>query len=235
MKEQIESNNQNIENKVTILEHAPRDCTKLLDDDVEYTVRRLPQEELKRLSDYISKSFFEQFGIEVEIAFVKETPVDMKDEVRIGAYLKAKELPEGVKLEELRLFRIDKHDSIHDGHYYISYDTKGISDLDGLYRDALLSGSKGLEAKYDKMNPLTQEKVGTGKVDIQKNLRHHVQTPGGINRWEVEVPETDRKREGYLEVFEHPLDKSVENTCRELVKRAGAYIVEQLKMQAEQS
>jgi hypothetical protein len=235
MAEQIENNNQDIENKVAILEHAPPDCTKLLDDDVEYTVSNLPPEELKRFSDYISKSFLEQFGIEVEIEFVKKSPADKKGAAIVEAYLKAKELPEGVKLEELRLFRIDKHDSVHDGHYYISYDTKGISDLDGLYGDALVSGSKGLEADYDRMNPFTQEKVGTGKVDIQQHLRHHAQTSGGINRWEVEVPETDRKRKGYLEVFEHPLDKSIENTCRELVKKAGAYIVEQLKMRAEQS
>jgi hypothetical protein len=235
MKEQVENNNQNVENRITILEHAPPDCTKLLDDEVEHAVYDLQPEELKRFSDYISKSFFEQFGIEVEIAFVKEPPVSKKGAAIIEAYLKAKELPEGLKLEELRLFKIDKHDSIHDGHYYISYDTKGIKDLDRFYGDALLSGSKGLEAEYNKINPFTQEKIGTGKVDIQQHLRHHAQTSGGINRWEVEVPETDRKRKGYLEVFEHPLDKSVENTCRELVKKAGAYIVEQLKARVEQS
>lgn len=235
MKGQIESNNQNIENKVTILEHAPPDCTKLLDDEVEHAVYDLSPEELKRFSDYISKSFLEQFGIEVEIAFVKEPPVNKKGIAIVEVYLKTKELLEGVKLENLRLFKISKDDAVHDGHYYISYDTKGKKDLDRLYGDAVWFGSKDLSAEYERINPLTGKNAGTGNVEIRQSLRHHLQTSGGINRWEIEVPERDRKRKEYLEVFEHPSDISVENICRELVKKAGAYIVEQLKMRAEQS
>jgi len=225
--EDLEKNKQ--EKEIVILEHISSDYVQLLDSDIESEIYDLQPKDLKRFSDYISKSFFEQFGIEVEIEFVKETSTDKETVAIIKVHLKAKELPEGVRLEELRLFKISKDDDIHDGHYYISYDTKGKAELGGIYGDAVWLGAKGL--KYEHENKYLGRKT---EFMVQNSLRHHLNQSGGKNCWEMEILTKDMKRKGYLEVFENPSDNVAENTCRELVRRAGAYIVGQLKMRTKE-
>ncbi|KKR91702.1 MAG: hypothetical protein UU95_C0021G0006 [Parcubacteria group bacterium GW2011_GWC2_42_12] len=227
MKEILDDNKKR-EEAITILESAPLGYTRLSDMRLEEMVALCPEKDLKRLSDYIFKSYFEQFGVEVEIAFVKEPPKDNDHAAHVKAYLKAKELPTEVKFEELRLFKISKDSDIHDGHYYISYDTKDIAGLDRIYGDAIWFGAKGLE--YEKENRYSGRKI---KLKVQDGLRHHGKQSGGANSWEIEIVAEDMKKKNYLEVFENPSHNNAENICRELVKRAGAYVMEKLKMRSE--
>ncbi|GEM_PF-6999220 len=229
MKEHIEHNNTG--EKIDILERAPSGYVKLSDIDLESIVYNLDPEKLRDFSEYISKSYLEQFGIEVEIVFVKEPQANKESAAIIETYLKLKQLQEGFKFEQLRLFKIIKDDDIHDGHYYISYDTKGIRDLDNIYADAIYYEAKNLECEYDVKNPFTGDVVRKNKTNLQSSLRHHLKISGGKNRWEIMVPVKDRGTEkSYLEVFQKPEDVSVENSCRELVKRSGSYVIEQLKI-----
>jgi hypothetical protein len=225
MEETLKDNNS--EKEAPILERVPDGYTRLEDLDLESLVANLSPEKLNVFSDYVSKSFLEQFGVKVEVAFVKELSVDKDHRAIIKTYLKAKELPEGIELEKLRLFKIMKDDDIHDGHYYISYDTKGIADLDYIYGDAVWFGADGLELEYELGSKYTRGKKI--KLEVQRSLRHHLKQSGGTNRWEIEIPMKDMRKKHYLEVFENPSNDIAENICRTIVKKAGAYVVEQLK------
>ena len=103
--------------------------------------------------------------------------------------------------------------------------------MDDMYADALWKGAQGLECEYDVKSPFTGKFARKNKTEVQREMRHHLKTKGGSNGWEVMIPVGDMKPKKYLEVFENPSDVSVENVCRELVRKAGAYVIEQMKMQ----
>src|SRR3989344_7252075 len=121
--------------EITILDRAPTDAIKLTDMHLEEIATLSNSETLKVFSDYVTKSFLEQFGVKVEVVFTKE--LNPAGESIIEAHLKASDLPQGVKLEDLRLFKISKDTDIHDGHYYISYDTTRLDNFDDVYADAI--------------------------------------------------------------------------------------------------